>query len=353
MTNQGQHSYEDRVSRPSLPVEKFTNIDPSRLSVAVIIVIVIVIIANIFAVLYLKIEPINLGQVVVRDKWHRIYEIVDPLDYLILGDSTVNQAFDPAIVAEELNLNGVNLGTIGTFGFIDDLWLLQTYIERVGVPEVVVIVHSFDVPQREVSVLELLGTYSIPISSIIMHSSFVDFSNPANAMQVYQRRIFPLMYRNESLISAITILLRHGLAAFDDKYLFSSDGYMPWRFERVEDIDLILEGYQQRIDADLVSGRFSEQNLHAIDEIINLAEDYDFDVIFANGPTYNRLENGFSTVRQQMDAQYEAFDQESTHVRYISNTFPFPLEAMDSLDHINADFADDYTIALMHLIWIE
>ncbi|MCB9752657.1 MAG: hypothetical protein H6713_22105, partial [Myxococcales bacterium] len=104
--------------------------------------------ANALVGRYLDRYGTNLGYVYVAHKWRVLGQLSRPVDWLVLGDSTVNQSFDPARLREREGLRAVNLGTIGNFGAIDDLWMLEEYLERFGPPEAVVVVHTYDVFHR-------------------------------------------------------------------------------------------------------------------------------------------------------------------------------------------------------------
>jgi len=342
---------DEHLTDTSLPIERLGNINSKTLMGLVLSVVLTIVMINVAVAVIINKSHFDRGQVIVQKKWELLEGLQNPLDYILLGDSSPNQAFDPQIVREELGLNGVNLATIGTFGFVDDLWLLQAYLESFDAPKTVIIAHSFDVPQRDVAPLKLLGTYRIPLTSSITQNELSDFSYIQNVVTVYQRRIFPLHYRNETLIYMIEQFLKGQLDVLEVTYLIDDNGFMPWNEEGIIRVEDELAQIEQLIVSEQFPDEFSKINLQAIAYITELAQDYNFDLYFVNGTTYVGLEEVLPTVRSQLDQQYENIAKSHSNIHYISTPFTFPLEAMKSIDHIGADYAREYTQSLMRLIW--
>jgi hypothetical protein len=49
----------------------------------------------------------------------------EPVDWLILGDSSVNQGVIPSIFEDEFGERAINLGTNGIMITLDDLWMIE------------------------------------------------------------------------------------------------------------------------------------------------------------------------------------------------------------------------------------
>lgn len=342
---------DQNLTHTSLPIEKLGDIDSRILVGLVLSIILIMLMINAVTAVILANNKFDRGQEIVEKKWQLLQGLEDPVDYILLGDSSPNQAFDPQIVIDELDLYGVNLATIGTFGFVDDVWFLQSYLESYDAPKTVIIAHSFDVPQRDFEPLELLGTYHVPLTSAITHSKLSDFSYIENAFTVYQRRLFPLHYRNQTVIRVINRFLRGQLDKPEVDFFMDDYGFMPWNNGTIINIEEKLDFTVQLIMSEQYPDQFSEVNLRAIQYITELAQEYHFDLYFANGTNYVELEKIFPTIRSKLDQQYEDIAKTNSNTHYISTTFTFPLEAMESLDHIYADYAQQYTRELMSLVW--
>ena len=68
---------------------------------------------------------------------------------LILGDSSAAQGVDPEFWTNASGESAINLATIGDATVVNDAWMLETYLERFGRPNKVVIVHAYDIWHRE------------------------------------------------------------------------------------------------------------------------------------------------------------------------------------------------------------
>lgn len=333
---------------PVLPVEKFKLIKPSKLLFSVLLVFSFMILINVLAIVYLANDPINRAQVVVKKKWELIHELDAPLNYLVVGDSSANQGFNPQIVDDTIGLRGLNLATNGNFGFVDDVWLLETYLALHPVPQTVIVIHTYDTPQREVPAIDLIGTYAIPLSDLLNYTYMADQLSFFDVIEIYKIRILPIYYRRSSLMNALT----QSFGIFEKPYPLNEDGFMSVTPKGINTFNSEPDR-KAPLHLQLLKAQFSQDNLNAVNRMIDLAETYDFDLYFVNGPSYMGLEadEKFQVFRQNLHKIYRRFDEQSPNVYYIPAVFLFPAEAMVSMDHLIADAADDYTRQVMTLIW--
>ena len=127
-----------------LPEEITKPIKSKEFVLSLIGTLIFVIIFNFAAKLYLKENTTNRGYWLINKKWELLFKQKEPVDWLILGDSSCNQGVVPTIVNERLNTSSINLCTIGDMLSLDNSWMLEKYIQRVGVPKNILIVHVYD-----------------------------------------------------------------------------------------------------------------------------------------------------------------------------------------------------------------
>ncbi len=134
-----------------LPQEIVTPVKSKEFLLSLLGTFIFIILFNFAAKLYLKENTTNRAYWLINEKWELLLNQKKPVDWLILGDSSCNQGVVPSIVDEKLNVNSINLCTIGDMLTLDDAWMLEKYIQRFGVPKNVLIVHVHDAWSREVN----------------------------------------------------------------------------------------------------------------------------------------------------------------------------------------------------------
>lgn len=344
---------EDVALYPAIPTEQFRHIKPSRLLIGTLTVIFGLFVINLIAIVYLNYDNLNLGQVIVSEKWKLLSGTGGGLDYLILGDSSANSGFDPAFVDETYDLHGLNLATVGLFGFVDDLWMLETYIEVHGVPEVVIIATTYDVGYRDVDVKSLLGTYAIPVDALLAHTDIARQLSFLDLVNIYQSRLFPLYYRRDTLAYVIRQAQDNGFKIFNNHPNYNQFGFLSDDPNIHRDLDIEVDAIVDLIKAGEILPEFSESNRNAILSLVSLAEEHDFSLYFINGPSYSGFDNNKNVkqFRQEYTAAYQELIGGSPNAVYIPEVFSMSAEQMTNLDHIVGTASPDYTQAVVSKIW--
>jgi hypothetical protein len=119
-----------------------------KITTLICLILVVLFLANIFAYLYLDRYSANYGYWTIHQKWNLLGKLSKPVDWLILGDSSCSQGVMPEIFSTELNQTAINLCTTGDMGTLDNLWLIEEYIQRFGPPKNILVVHAFDIWHR-------------------------------------------------------------------------------------------------------------------------------------------------------------------------------------------------------------
>lgn len=293
---------------------------------------------NFAALAYLDRYSPNLGYWLLNTKWQMLLRLEQPVDWLILGDSTGNQGVASGVLRSKLGGTVLNLCTFGNALAVNDAWMLQTYINRFGPPRAVVIVHTYNVWHRE-TMDEVLAR--IPLSWGYWNRLEPSIeSNTKRLMNLFLLRYFPLYSQNESLAMPVrkplTVLRGHPPLS-DDGFMHTSKA-LPEAVKR--DTVKHIEFTQK------TAFEFSEINRRALDTIQELAERYGFDVYLANGPIYRELyeDRRFQVYFAKVVERLKAWAEESARVHYIlREPVTFAQQEMQNADHLISSAAPIYT----------
>jgi hypothetical protein len=290
---------------------------------------------NLAAGWYLSIWSPNIGYLLMAAKWNMLYNLPDPVHLLILGDSSGNQGVDPGIIKSETGMTAVNLCTIGDALALNSAWMIDAYIERYGVPKQILIVQAYDVWPRDINIGVLA---QVP-------GSWRD-REPKMRLGLKQRiRLFlnsyvPIYAQSISL----GYVLQNPWKAFRRELTLEPDGFM-----REESADSQYVVQDTRFHREFVRQQnqvLSESNRAALQRIVALAEQYQFDVFIANGPIYDRLyaDSAFQAYFERLQAAIAPIVAASPRVHYILNPpMTFPASKMQSVDHLTYTGALEYT----------
>ncbi len=324
------------------------------IALALVITIAGFLAANALLGRYLDRNGPNLGYRYVAYKWALLGES-EPVDWLVLGDSTVNQGFDPRHLEEQTGLRGLNLGTIGNFGTIDDLWMLEEYLERHGPPKAVVVVHTYDVWIRR------------------FHRPFLGRIPRARPLTRETKRAFKIKRKDRREIAINRYMrlyaerrsLRKSLKF---AYLDATRSEEEMAALRVSDRDLPLRdpvmtetGYVEMCGAipevvrrdyrghvkHVSSQKFelSGDNRRALEAMMRLADERGFELYIAPGPLYEHLpkKRAFKRYYASLQATLRELANQHPRAHFIEGLKTFPEEQMQNADHITCDAAPIYT----------
>lgn len=335
-----------------MSVEKIRPIQQQQLVRLLLTIMFCIVSLNLCAIVYLQYDQLNITTVVTAQKWKIVAELAEPVDIVIIGDSSANQGIDPLLIEEVTGLKGINLATVASWGMVDNVWLLEEYIQQHGVPPTVIAVYAFDTQQRDASLPDLLATFPVPIEAII-DASFVEDYTAVDWGVIYLKRLFPLYYRHETLRRATIEFATSQFGIFTPHYVFNSAGFLQWtdaypaRVVRSSNMRLV------RIHNTEAPGAFSQANLAAMERLIAMADIFDFELYIAHGPIYEGLENDerFAPLRQALNETYTALVADRSNVAFIPTVATFRAEVMENFNHLIVDAAHDYTLQLVDWIW--
>jgi hypothetical protein len=297
-----------------------------------------------WAVLWLaEVYPYNRGYWLVQQKWELLQELSAPVDWLIVGDSTGNQGLVPDVLEARLGGTAVNLSTVGDMGAVDDVWMLQAYIDRFGPPAHVLVIHSYDAWHRDVRHIFVAKT---PLSWNSWQDAYVPPLNltAQEQLDVWLARYLPLYADNLTLGRIIRDRLFLQRPILQKRYSLQADGFMP--LASAPTSTRVSDDVQEHLSF-LATNTFSmpEINQQALAQLVNLAETYDIDVYLAFGPLNEALgmEQLFQTYFEQVRTGLETFTDQSDALHLLETTVMFPADQMENADHVILEAAIIYT----------
>ena len=312
--------------------------------ISVVGTIFVVLAANLAALWYLDHYSTNRGPELVEQKWKILQNMQTPVDWLVLGDSTGNQAVVPETLESRLGGTAVNLCTIVPMTTLDDAMMLDVYIDKFGPPNNVLIVHSYDILPVELSPL-IFAKIPLPWGISPRYRFSPALIGVKEQVQISVARHFPLYFENRTLKSIISDGIKSPDTLFASEFHLdlTSQGYMPMMEARPQDVEedtkLHIEGIME--SAFVVS----DINRVAIDHIITLADHYAINVYITTGPLYESFyENRvFQDFFSEIQGWWSEVANRSERVHYLASISTFSRDQMQEVDHATHAAAEMYT----------
>jgi hypothetical protein len=336
--------------RLSLPQE---NIKPSswrRVVIEIMGSLLLLVCINLAMVFYLGSYTTNFGVWIIHQKWWLLEDLEQPVDWLILGDSSCNQGVMPEIFENELGETAVNLCTIGNLGTMNDLWMLEEYIDRYGPPQHVVIVHVFDIWHRPLDQV-IFGQVPRPWGFWNQHTLGTPlFADEKVRQETFLERYVPLYSQSRAITNILrtTLMLQHN--PFKPDWHLEPDGFLVATEPK---LDVVLAGAQDQIQF-VTENVFSisPTNDMAMQEIGALADSYGFEVYLVNSPVYQGLYDNpaYQTYLAGVQQKLAEFASDRSYVLHIPAVRTFPAESMQTPDHLILTGAVEYTHWLIEQI---
>lgn len=300
----------------------------------------IFVLANLGASLYLRNFPQNRGYWLIQEKWSLLTNLKQPVDWLVLGDSSCNQGVIPEVLEQELSGKAVNLCTIGDTIVLNDAWMLSKHIQKYGAPKNIAIVHVYDVWQREIN-------WNVTSQTPLDWGYWNELEpkvevSPKQQKDLFLNRYVPLYSQNTSLKKVIENRDRWFQAK---DYNLSSNGFMSVPEADTWNVEQDAKGHIKSTSKQLDHG-LSITNQKAMDSIIQLAEKHDINVYLVNSPLYEELYQNpdFRAYYDRVQTELEQISQRSERVQRIMTTpMTFSKEEMENADHLISTAAEAYT----------
>jgi hypothetical protein len=336
--------------RLSLPQEKITPSSWRRLGIEISGSLLLLLCINLALIFYLGNLTTNYGYWTIHQKWWLLEDLQQPVDWLILGDSSCNQGVMPEIFENELGETAVNLCTIGNLGTVNDLWMLEEYIDRFGPPLHVVIIHVFDIWHRPLDQV-IIGQVPRAWGFWDQHTLGMSlFEDEKIRQETFLERYLPLYSQSRTITNILrtTVMLQHN--PFKPAWRLEPDGFL---VATEPHVDVVLAGAQDQIK--FAAENFfsiSPTNDMAMQEIGVIADSYGFEVYLVNSPVYQGLNDdpAYQTYLAGVQQKLAEFASDSAYVFHISAVRTFPAESMQNPDHLILTGAVEYTHWLIEQI---
>ena len=323
--------------RRNLPDEILKPASAGEIWVSVLGAVLIVVAVNAGAISFLKYHSMNRGPILIRDKWTRLLTAGQPVDWLILGDSSGNSAVLPRVLRARLGASSLNLCTIGWFSAVGDVWMLETYLARFGPPKGVLIVHAFDTWQGDVD-KSLLAHVPLPWGFWRKFEPSVALDR-GEIFELFLTRYVPLYSQNRTLSD----LFHFHWKGFMRRLPLDEAGYMAYE-ANPDKVEAASKSYLEGIVKK--EFQFSVSSQRALKQLTVLAEKYDFDVFLADGPIYEGLyrQKAFFQYVSKVRKTLHSIVSKSRRLHYLSRlSIVFPKGQMESADHVIYSAAMVYT----------
>ena len=284
-----------------------------------------------------------MGYYLLRDKWQRIENASSPIDTLIVGDSSGNQGVIPAIIEQRLGGSSVNLCTTAGSLVVTDAWMLGRYLEKHSPPKRVVVVHAYDawLRTRDNQLVNVLS--QTPIKG-----KFWEGLEPSieltwsESAQLMLAKWFPLYRQNLTL----QMFVFNPVGSFEPPPL-SELGFM--EVKSANKNRTLRDQIKFTETCTNSSFRSSPINRDAVEVLIKLAQEHQFQLYFVSSPVYEDALNDSNVVRYCDAANHwisEKIAGSNTSHLLFSDPFPFPLNQLESFDHVNVEGAKVFTEAI-------
>jgi hypothetical protein len=289
----------------------------------------------------------NSGWDLAAKKWEMLLDLNEPVDWLILGDSTGITGVDPAVISAGLGGTSINLCTQGFNGAINDAWMLDTYITKFGPPKNVLLVNFFqtwyiDPSPAVVAALPLEWCFWKKLDPPM----YFDFGDTCN---LWLQRYAPIAVANS--VSQWILggkWFWAGIFPSLNHTVLQSDGlFLNWNTFP----GLVEQSAQEEIT--FIRGNpfhVSDSAQRALARIRELAEENGFDVYMVDGPTYQGLfaDQVFQVYFAKVRQWESGFAATSERIHYLSSvqlSFPEPL--MRDAVHVLPSGAGNFTERLV------
>ena len=313
------------------------------LSLEVLGSLIALVVLNFFTLWYLGNYSTNYGYWTLHKKWALLGKMESPVDWLILGDSSCNQGTSPEIIQAQLGESAINLCTIGNVTALNDVWMLEEYIQRFGPPKGVVVVHVYDVWSRDLDPL-ILGQIPRSWEFWKVHTLGDDLlGDPDLRSAVFQERFVPLLSQRLTLTSLLRSFVIGQQIPFKSKWDMDEFGFLSATQARPQNAIQDGEDHMQFVSEN--DPGVSAINQQALERLAELAEVNQMPVYLVNSPLYEGLyaDDEFQTYLAKTFAQISAILEGNPYTHLISEIKTFPASELQTADHLTLPGARVYT----------
>lgn len=306
-------------------------------------ILILTLFVNFSAKYYLDRSTRNLGYFLIKKKWELLKNLENPVDLIILGDSSCNQGVNTDLITEKTGLSALNLCTMGKLLALNDSWMLDYYIRKHGAPDKILIIHVYDIWQRKIN--------KNVIAKIPLSWGFWEELTPtlnfglSDKYKMLVAKYIPLYSEN---VTAKKMMLQTGDKFFSKEVSFTKSGYMWTGKAFPENVDLDMKHHIEFTGANEFF--VSSPNKIAMQEIIDRVEQNDIKLYISTGPLYTKIFSNL-TFREYYDKVQNYLEElaaGSDNVHLILNdTELFERDEMQNIDHLIFSSANKFTLRII------
>lgn len=333
----------DKVQRPGGPPGELEHpVSWGQAARVVLGTLLLFVAANVVAGVFLGRFPMNRTSWIVQSKWE-LAATAGPVDDVFVGDSSCNQAIAPRVWQDATGRMALNLCTIGDFGLVDDVWLLEAYLAHHSAPQRVVVQHVYDVWRRPLArtlVAEVPRRWGFWSGGALPVELSLD-----ELRQVALLRYVPVFGKRESIQMALTrvVRARRPGVLLEPPFELERDGFMPWAEAAPARVRRDAERHRAAMQEHPPS--LSADNQRALRALNELAQRYRFEVTIVPSPVFDGLA-AEPAYRRYFEAQLDLVAQAVAGLPQVKLQRPqrtFAAEQMENVDHVVGDAAADFT----------
>lgn len=327
-----------------LPDEHVAESTPREIATNAVGVLVLFIVANVLALWWLSGHTVNLSTFILQSKWSLLEELKQPADWLVVGDSSGNQGVNTSLLEEELGGTAVNLCTVADMGLVDDAWMVDEHIRRLGAPRNVIVVHVYDTWHRKDNQMrDVLISVRPPIDWRNREPQIDLDSGDRRDILIaeYFTAWLPLYSQNASL----KYLVMHPVAANGPApFELDETGFMPRAEATPENVERDVASHERFLGKRSFS--VSDTNEAGLARLLELSASHGFPLYIVNGPAEESLAAGekyrayFAELQQWLAAQLAPYPQARL---VFTEPQGFPASQLENADHLTVEGAAIYT----------
>lgn len=307
-----------------------------------LIAILVIFSLNFLSSHLLNLFSTNSGYRLVRTKWDMLKNLEEPVDILIIGDSSGNQGIDTDFIKNKTGKSALNLATIGNMLALNDYWLLSEYIKKFGPPSCVINIHVYDIWYRHANSAAIA---QIPLSPIQMIPKLSDVGLGIKFQTKYLlAKYIPSWSENTSLK---TIFMRPWRIHKQDIPV-SNSGFVSVSNANPENVLKDTETHKEFVRQNIFKP--SKENIYALKRMGELSDSKGFSLAIVNSPMFEglykeaSLKHYLSDVNQFIREITDSYDNMHT---LFSTPETFSSLMMQNADHLTSESAQFYTLRLL------
>ncbi|MEA2552128.1 MAG: hypothetical protein QOJ65_304 [Fimbriimonadaceae bacterium] len=326
-----------------LPVERIPPTSWRRVALISLSCVFIIIALNGMATQWLTVTVPNEGYRRIHTKWAMLENLSQPVDTLILGDSSGAQGVDPELLTKSFGGKSLNLGTVGDMTVVNSAAMLDEYVRKHGAPKRALVVQVFDVWPRNVT------GYALAQSRLDADAPalawFPRHGDPALRREMFLDRNVKLFSESKSLVQSVKDAIRRRT---------HRRGTGP----RPDGFSVTLKPDRNQLNRDVkehlatigtMKAEISADNAAALAHLQELSTKYGFPVYVVNAPISERVlqDANFKTGYEKIIGAVSAELQRLGGTLIFPNPQQFPGSEMTNVDHLTYEGAQKYTSELI------